>query len=223
MSALADELVLLAYRDDGELIPEAGYLDLGLAGAHLADLALHGKIVMREGTVVALDPTPTGLTVVDEVLNQIVASKPRSPGDWIRVLGVPGTRQAVLTGLVDAGVMERQRGRALLIFPKTRYPTPRGTEAAPETELRRRLHNAITSNEPVAPGTAAICGLIGVLRWEQSIFWGLPPTQVMTRLAEINRADWGAEAVQETIDQIQQAIGVIAAVAVISFVTEQND
>jgi hypothetical protein len=219
---LAEEIVLIAYRDTGELINEGMYVDLGLAGAHLLDLALLERIAVRDGDVVVNNAEPTGLPLADQVLHRIAESPQQTPKEWIIELGVPQTRDAVLDHLVDARVLERHKDRALFVFPRTRYPAASGTEPAPETRARRRLREAVTSDGPVDARTAALCALIAALQWENVVFGDLPKEHVIARLAEIDRSDWGSDAVRAALLQIQESVAATMALLIIPFVLRQN-
>jgi hypothetical protein len=220
--ALAEELTLIGYRDDGRPITEALYLDLGLAGAHLVDLALRERIRVDDGHVVVTDPGPTGSRVLDAVLRRIADAAPRTPEEWITELGVPDTRQAVLDHLVSRGVLEHRSDRALLVFPRTRYPAASGGEPTVETDARRRLHAVVTGPGVVEPRTAALCTLVDVLGWRAEVFGDLPESLVTARLAALDRTDWGAEAVREALLTIQRAVATTIALLIIPFAVRRN-
>lgn len=88
---LADEFYLSAHRDyDGRPRLNAPALSLGLAGALLAELAMHRRIRVDpqslELTVVSADPPPdaTAHAVLDQLLGEPAI---RSLATWLRYLG----------------------------------------------------------------------------------------------------------------------------------------
>lgn len=208
---LADELVLLAYDDEGSAKLGQPSLGYGLAGALLVELALAGRVDVVDKKVTVLDPTPVGVPVVDEALARIAADKPRKAKAWVDKLS-KGLTEKVLDGLVAAGVLRREEGRVLWVFPRTRYPSPGSVEPAAETDARRRLVEAVRGDGPVEPRTAALCTLVKAVQYDRKVFADLPRDRVKARLKEISEGDWVAEAVRKAVEEVQAAV--VAAVVV---------
>src|SRR3712207_6526525 len=156
---LPGEFALIAYDDDGKPITDGVHLDHGLGGALLLELTLLGKIDVEDDRVVVRDATPTGDTVVDAALARIAEDKPRKAKAWVSKLA-KGTREKVMAQLVAQGVVRREEGRVLLVFPRTRYPAANGVEPVAETEARQRMHAAVAGPGEVDPRTAALCSLV---------------------------------------------------------------
>ena len=212
---LAEEFALLAYRDDGAPDLDSTRLDHGLGGSLLLDLALTDRIDIRDKKVVVTDGTPTGDPLLDQALDRIGAdTKARKPDHWVRKFA-KDTRKLTLNGLVTRGVLNREDGTVLLIFPRTRYPAPHGVEPVPETEVRQRLTAAVSGAGPVEPRTAALCALVAATKLDRKVFRDLDRRQTRARLKEIAAGDWAAAAVRKTIEDIQAAVtaAVVAASA----------
>jgi hypothetical protein len=208
--SLAEELVLLAYSDDGTPETDGMHLDNGLGGALLLELALAERVDVQDKNVVVTDPAPTGDRLVDDALALIAADgKGRKPGHWVKKLA-KGTRGQVLDELVTRGVLRREQGRVLLVFPRTKYPAPHGVEPPAETEARARLYAAVQATgfaaEKVDVRTSALCALVAATGLDRKVFADLPRRQVKARLKEISEGAWAAAAVKKTIDEIQSAI-----------------
>ncbi|GGP37483.1 GOLPH3/VPS74 family protein [Saccharothrix coeruleofusca] len=203
---LAEELALLAYDDSGAARVGQPALGYGLAGALLAELALAGRVDVVDRRVAVLDPTPPQEPAVRAVLARIAADKPRKPKWWVAKLSKGLTTQ-VLDGLVGAGVLRREKGRVLWVFPRTRYPSPGGREPEAETEARGRLVAAVTGDGPVEPRTAALGALVRAVRYDRQVFPDLPRSRVRTRLKEFSEGDWAATAVRKAIEEHQAATG----------------
>jgi hypothetical protein len=122
-------------------------------------------------------------------------------------------RQQSLDALVERGVLQRQKGKVLLVFPRTTYPAPGGVEPPAESETRGRLLAAVTGTGPVEPRTAALCALLAATELDRTVFADLDRKQVEARLKEIGDGHWAADAIKKTIEQIQAAVmaAVIAA------------
>jgi hypothetical protein len=206
----AEEFALLAYRDDGTPDIDSTHLDHGLGGSLLLELAMADRIDIRDRKVVVRDATPTGDPLVDQALGRIVADdKLRKPEHWVRKFA-KDTRKLTLNGLVDRGVLDREQGTVLLIFPRTRYPAPHGVQPAPEVQARHRLTAAVSGAGPVDARTAALCALVSATKLDRKVFRDLDRKQTQARLKEISAGDWAAAAVRKTIQDVQSAV--IAAV-----------
>jgi hypothetical protein len=202
---LADELALLAYDDDGSRKLGQPALGYGLAGALLVELALAEQVDVVDKKVTVLDPTPVGRPLLDQALARIADDKPRKPGHWISKLSKKLTDE-VLDGLVAGGVLRREEDRVLLVFPRTRFPTPDGVQPAAETDARARMTSAITGDGPVDPRTAALCALVKAVDYDRKVFAALPRAVVRRRLKVISEGDWAATAVRKAIEEVQSAI-----------------
>ena len=212
---LAEEFALLAYRNDGAPDLDSTHLDHGLGGSLLLELALAERIDIRDKKVVVTDGTPTGDPLLDQALDRIVADdKSRKPDHWVRKFA-KDTRKLTLNRLVDQGVLNREDGTVLLIFPRTRYPAPHGVEPAPEAEVRQRLTAAVSGSGAVEPRTAALCALVAATKLDRKVFRDLDRRQTRARLKEITAGDWAAAAVRKAIQDIQSAVttAVVAASA----------
>ncbi|WP_052720792.1 GOLPH3/VPS74 family protein [Actinoplanes rectilineatus] len=211
--SLAEEIALIAYHDDGIARGTRGMLDYGIGGALVAELLLTERITVPEKKTVVSDASPTGSAVLDEALLLIAAKDgKRQPHEWIYTLGRK-LRPRVLDSLVEAGILQRQQEKVLLVVPVTRYPTPDGAEPAAETDVRQRLIAAVTGDGPVDPRTASLCLLIKTLGWEKMVFadLGTPRKQVKSRLTEISEAAWAPEPVRRTFDDLYRYLVVAAA------------
>jgi hypothetical protein len=203
---LPEEFALLAYNDDGTPVTDGTYLDNGLGGALLLELALAEKVDVDGKKVVVLDPEPTGDPLVDQALGMIVNDdKARNPGHWVTKFA-KHARGQVLDQLVEKGIVHREEGKMLWVFPRTKYPARYGIEPPAETEARQRMTAAVTSAGPVEPRTAALCALVAATDLDKKVFHDLDRKQVNARLKEIGQGAWAATAVKKSIEEIQAAI-----------------
>jgi len=213
---LAEEFALLAYGDDGAPDTDSVRLDNGLGGSLLLELAISGRLDIKDKKVVVRDGTPTGDPLVDQALDRIVAAdKPRKPGYWVKKFA-KDARRLTLDRLVEQEVLTREQDTVLLVFPRTRYPAAHGVEPVPETEARQRLTAAVSGTGPVEPRTAALCALVAATNLDRKVFRTLDRERAKERLKEISAGDWAATAVRKTIEEVQTAVivAVVAASAV---------
>ncbi|SCG56097.1 GOLPH3/VPS74 family protein [Micromonospora humi] len=218
---LTDELVLLAYDDGGANRLGRPHLDYGLAGAVLLELALARRVEVADKRLVVTDPSPTGVPLLDEALATVGSGRPRKPKDWIGKLA-KGLPDRVLDGLVDAGVLRRESDRVLLVFPRTRYPSPTGAEPAAETAARQRMVGALVGDGPVDARTAALLTLTRAVGLDRKLFRELPKERVKARLTEIAAGDWASVAVKKAIDELQAAMMVATTVATTAAISAGN-
>jgi Golgi phosphoprotein 3 GPP34 len=202
---LIEELALIGYADDGTPVTDGMHLDNGLGGALLLELALAEKIDVERDRVVVRDPAPAGHPLLDAALRRIAQDKPRKPKDWVAKFA-KDTRGQVMAGLVEQGVVREEKGKVLLIFPRTRYPAAHGVEPAAETDARQRMRAAVAGDGPVEPRTAALCALIKATGLDRKVFADLDRRRVKARLTEISEGEWAATAVKKAIEQVQAAV-----------------
>ncbi|MET7749857.1 GPP34 family phosphoprotein [Micromonospora sp. NPDC005367] len=181
--ALAEELLLLAYDDEtGKATMPRISLDLGMAAAVLIELALAGRIAFTDGNLTAVDPTPIGEPVADDVLVRIAGDSPHTPSSWVQRLR-HGLRDRILGDLCSQGVVRDVDETELGFIHVHRYPV---VDASVEADTRRRLADALTSGLAPDERTAAMAALVAVLRMESAL--GLSDGAAETarhRLAEI--------------------------------------
>lgn len=216
---LHDELLLLAYDDEGSAEIGNPTLDYSLAGALLMELALARRIDVVDKRVVVTSPEPVGDALADEALAAIAADeKPRKPQHWVNKLSAR-LRDRLLDRQVEAGVLRREKGRVLWVFPRVTYPSVGGMPVT-EREARQRLRSAVArSSSGVDDRTAALCGLVLAAGLERVVVETAEgrdrraEREVRDRLKEITAGDWTVKAVRNAIDEMQAAIAVAASAA----------
>ncbi|MGR6317178.1 GPP34 family phosphoprotein [Micromonospora soli] len=181
--ALAEELLLLAYDDEtGKATMPRISLDLGMAAAVLVELALAGRIAYAEGSLAAVDPTPTGEPIADDVLARIAADTPHTPSSWVQRLR-HGLRDRILGDLCGRGVVRDVDETELGFIHVHRYPV---ADASVEADIRGRLAEALTGGQVPDERTAALATLVAVLRMEPALgLTGTTAEEAGTRLQEI--------------------------------------
>ncbi len=163
---LAEELLLLAYDDQtGKATGSRIGLDLGMSAAVLVDLALAGRVAYVDGYLKVLDSTPIGEPIADGVLARAAEDEPHTPSQWLQRLR-HRLRIRVLEDLVARGVIQDVDETQMGVIHVHRYPT---TDPAYETEIRRRLATALTSEDLCDERTAALATLLSACRMEPAL------------------------------------------------------
>jgi|GEM_PF-2476064 hypothetical protein len=160
MLTRVDELVLLAIAEDGRIRPVAGEpaFALALIGAALVDLSLRGRVDADLATLRVVDRAPTGIAVLDVVLDALVEA-PSSPVAET-VLGLSGLSAELgrlsLDHLVMRRVLEVQERKKFWSGQVRCYPIADGREFQ---EARERWAELLTREALPSPEDSALLGL----------------------------------------------------------------
>lgn len=202
---LAEDLHLLACDEaTGRPRVPGAYLDLGLGGALLLDLALRGRLALVDGHVAVVDRTPVGDRLIDHALTVVAAGKPHGPEHWVDVLA-RGARAAVRQRLVDAGVLAADDHRVLGVLPV--HHTHQVDDRI-EQPLLDRLGEAVVLGRPPSPHTAAVVSLALAVGLDGHLFPRADRRAVRHRMEEIARGEWVGAAVRHSVAAIEAALGV---------------
>ncbi|WP_424812706.1 GOLPH3/VPS74 family protein [Roseococcus sp. YIM B11640] len=156
--SLPEEIVLLTLDEAGKPIGRLGLAaDFALAGAVLMELSLAGRIDTDLARLHLVNDEPLGDPVLDAGL-RLVASQRDSRGAIMALAREEsGLRGTVLDRLVARGLLRRQEGRMLLVFPTRRFLKPE--DRAEPREVQARLLRLIQGDELPEPREALLLGL----------------------------------------------------------------
>ncbi len=216
---IAEDLLLLLVDDDtGRPVTDGTKLDHALGGAVLLELALQGRVdiagpgsEVKKGRLVVNDPSPTGHAVLDAALSLLVDKSGRKPDQVIGPLA-KGLRKRLLGGLADRGVLRRDEGRILGIFPTTRWPAE---DSRHENELRSRLQDVLVVGVTPDNRTGALVSLLAAIDVVPKIVDAPDRRAVKRRAKEIADGAWAADAVRRAVEAVNAAmVATIAATSV---------
>lgn len=200
---LAEELLLLLLDDDTGRI-RVSAADKGLAGAVLIELALlermavaakddtvrAGRLVLRPG------PAPAHPVLVD-ALDVLSTREGRKPDHVLDTLA-KGLRERLVDGLLEAGILRRERHKVLGLFPTERLPAQ---DTAHETMVRQRVLAALDGGRP-DERVAALTALLSALDAVTTVF-DVPDKRFARRRAkEIAEGQWAAAAVRRAVEDV---------------------
>ncbi|SDR08095.1 Golgi phosphoprotein 3 (GPP34) [Curtobacterium sp. UNCCL20] len=194
---------LLQIAPDGRRSTDGQRLDLGLAGAALADLALRGAITLEGGRVGIATGTPTGDAALDGVLEQVrsvfsVSGTPRKAKWWVQRLGKRPLRDAVLAGLVQRDIITEEQRTTLVLFTTTRHPERDG---GPESLVRAGIADVLAQRIQPSPYLAALVGLLDATNTLRDQFGRVDKSVVRS----ISEGEWASPAVRAVLTDIQSA------------------
>lgn len=213
---IVEDVLLLLFQPSTEAIAGEGTLYYVLGGAALTDLALEQRIEIddRSGFTGRLVRAVGSTPPTDPLLAQVwylIAEKPRNAQTLLAEAG-PNLREAVLDRLVERGHLRRETRKTLGLFTTNALAdggTPR------RAELIQQVRAVLADGAAPEPRTAALGALLsasGTLpSFDPEIPWSTP---VITRAKELERGDWGSDAVQQAVARTVAATAVGALVAI---------
>ena len=164
---LAEELILLMLNE------QSGYLEMVpgwdfscvMAGSVIADLALEGRIDSDLDALFVTDPSPTGDTLLDPMLQEISESDESHEAQyWIErnAVHAEDVIAATLDRLVARGILEHESGGFWTLSKQVSrsggYPPT--SELSIRHEAKRRILNLILNEEIPEPQDAILVALV---------------------------------------------------------------
>ncbi len=216
---IAEDLVLLLLDDESGKLEHTTYLDVGIGGALLVELAVAENVSVVKGdglwararVSVSSAPPPDDPVLVEALA--LVAEKPRSAEDLVGRLGKK-RRDVLLARLRQRGILEETEHLTLGLIPRKRWPTVDSTH---EDGVRRALADALVRGAQPDQRTAALVALLSALDLAHKVLdrEGLPAREVRKRAKEIAEGNWSAKAVRDAVAAAQAAVtaAVIASTA----------
>ncbi|MBN6037398.1 GPP34 family phosphoprotein [Amycolatopsis sp. 195334CR] len=216
---IAEDLVLLVFDDEtGKPDSMVTNLPYALAGALLIELGIENRIgVDGKGRLELLDRTPPAHPVLADALVKLEKFDGRKPKDAISPLSGQKLTERLLEGLADRGVLRREEGKVLKLFPVTRWPAE---DSAHEESLRSKLNAVLVDGEEPDERTAALVAVLAAIKAASKVL-DLPERAdrkvVDQRAKEIAEGDWGSTATRKAIDELM--VAVMTAVMIPAIVT----
>lgn len=214
---LAEDLLLLLFQPNSGTIAGENTLFYVLAGAVLADLALHECVTTtttRVGTVKV--EAAAGRAPTDRILRSAwdrLSEKPLGVQTILAAIG-PALREPLLARLLARGDLREERRKVLGLFNTTAL---RDGGSARRSALLHDVRDALVNGAEPMPRTAALTALIwgsGTLpQFDPEIPWTSP---VIARAREFEQGNWGAAAAGEAVTRTMTAVIVNSAIVAIT-------
>ena len=207
MLRFAEEIILLLLNDgDGRFarVPKWS-LDYALAGGVLMDLALENRIDTDLESLILIDDTRTGDSLLDPTLEEIANGNSHPTTYWLEHVAdkADGIRAEALGRLMNAGILEAEEDRFLWVFRSRRYPSVDGTA---EREVKLRILGVLFSDEIPTPRDVVIICLADAC----GIFKGLLSRReldsVASRIEQVRKLDLIGQALSKGIHDIEMSI-----------------
>ena len=234
MLILEDYLLLTLDDVTGKAVVDASFREQVAAGALLVELALLGRADLagdgdggRVGRIVVRDASPTGNALLDEALDVVRAKEGSTPKALVSPIAKLRPAARAVAALAERGVLRREEGRVLGIFPTTRWPA---ADSRHEDAVRADLRRVLVEGQAPDARAAAIVALLaatgqagrvlatGGSGADAEVNSGPERTpagrrDVDARAREIARESWASEAVRAYVDEVTAVILVGATVA----------
>ncbi|GAB2757589.1 GOLPH3/VPS74 family protein [Amycolatopsis magusensis] len=207
---IAEDLVLLVFDDEtGKPDSTVTNLAYALAGALLIELGIENRVGVGEGSkgrLELLDRTPTGRQALDDALAKLEKYEGRKPKDVIAPLSGQRLTERLLEGLAERGVLRREEGKVLKLFPVTRWPAE---DSAHELKLRETLNAVLVDGQDPDERTAALIAVLAAIKAASKVL-DLPERAdrkaVDRRAKEIAEGNWGSVATRKAVEDLTAAV-----------------
>ncbi|MDO9379478.1 MAG: GPP34 family phosphoprotein [Nocardioidaceae bacterium] len=157
---IAEDLLLLLTDDESGRVASMAPVDTGLGGALLVDLAVAGRIDFsgkpKKPVVHVVDPTPVGHPALDEALRRLGEKTDEKAQAAVDRIGRK-SRESLYDSLAARGVVRREDGKVLGLFPTTKWPE---VDSSAEREVRAELHAALVQGVTPTERAAALASLL---------------------------------------------------------------
>jgi Golgi phosphoprotein 3 GPP34 len=201
---LREDLFLLAHDDSGKLLIPENNLGAGLAGATLIGLLLDKRVAVGEKSLEVMDPAPTGDAESDATISAIAANTaPVGPRAWVSWIS-HGAYERVGDSMVQSGLVRRATTRRLGLVPVARTVVEDSDDLV---RVRSKVRFAIHSRGLPDPETAALCGLVRILRLERSLLLSMAPADLLIGLERMTEAN------DVTVRQVTHAVDAVITAA----------
>lgn len=212
---IAEDLLLLLLDDESGRLTHASYLDAGLGGALLVELALAEHVAVRPRksrwsrpkVVRAGHGEPEDPALGDAL--SLVEEKPRTAKDLVPRLG-KALREPLLEQLAADGVVDRQDEKVLGLFLRSRWPS---ADSAREEAVRHVLGDVLLRGAEPDPRTAGLVAVLSAMGVAHRVLdrEGTSAREVRARAKEVGEGAWAAQAVKDAIAAAQAAMAAVIA------------
>jgi hypothetical protein len=204
---IAEDLVLLATDDaTGKTTVSSMHLEPALAGAVLMELVVAGRVNIegegRHAMVVITDRTPSGDPVLDAALQSLVEKAPLRPGSAIHRL-TKGLRERLNGQLEERGLLRRESGKVLGVFPTTRWPAQ---DFGYEAEVRSHVVGVLRDGQEPDARAALIITVLTAADMLTTVVDKDDLKAAKARGTEIGEGNWAGDSVRKVIQEAQTAL-----------------
>ena len=210
MLRFVEEIILLLLRDDGRFVNVSSWtMDYAIAGGVLMDLAMENRIDTDLNSLVLIDATPVGDSLLDPTLAEIAArteaGEKYDARFWVTHTSrnAAAIREEALHRLMVRGILERQDDRFLWVFRSRRYPAIDGRA---EREVKLRIMGVLFSDEIPDPRDVMLICLADACDIFKELLSRHELTTASDRIAQVRRLDLIGQAMSRAILDIEMSV-----------------
>jgi hypothetical protein len=218
MLILPERLLLISVDDRGRLRDPKSSLGHALAGAALTELLLAGRLRHEEGRVVVATASPTGQTLLDDVLVEVGGEqRPRTLTWWVKRLasrhgGRKPVRDRLIDQLTQRGVLAQGERRVFGLVP---VATHRVADPATAEGARAAIGEVLLGRQEPDELAAALVALVRVSGLVDACVPDDERGQARRRARQIAAGNQVGEAVKRVQDEVMAAVTAAAASSVV--------
>ena len=223
---LHEQLLLLVLRDrKGTVDYRAGFYNLAMGGAILAELALSGYIRIDEGKNAWVEAAPRHERPRDKIMADAIervrnSKRRRRASAWVQIFGnLKRLRHRTALGLCRRGILRTTESQILLVFTRKLYPT---LDPGPERKLLAHLRDAVMGDSEIDPSVGVVISLAHATGSLRIHFERKELKARKARLKEISAGEHFASAVAHPAVAAQNAVKAAVAAAQTAVIATQS-
>lgn len=202
-----EKIVLLALDDKGWFGPSEHKIKFGLAGAIIFELVQLKRIEIRDGEIYVTDQKPTGVVVLDRVLNLLKSSKKtRGIRTWLQriVYKKLMLRKQILKQLLQKKIVRKEEYSLMIVFYQTKFPLE---NIEIKRQLREDIYDRIVGDKILLDQDLMLLVVMNNCKMVRKNFGGyLQYLKLRGKINEITQFKDPQTEVEKTIKQLQTAI-----------------
>ncbi len=216
-SLAVNELIMLLALDDEQGKVDwnvSPYLDYALAGGMLAELSLRKMIeVTPEGDLKLCSEKEGELSsgLLKEVYAHFSKSDhPNTVSGWVAsVSTLSDLDHRQMEELVKKGILKKEKGHFLLIFPQTVYPT---LDATPEKHVKKEIREVLLNGKECNTRLAVLISIARGAHLLQALMTQEEIARCSDRLDEVSGGEAISQATCDLISEAERALYVASSI-----------
>jgi len=204
---IAEDLLLLAIDDaTGKTTVSSIQLEPALAGAVLMELVVAGRVNIegerRTARVIVIDGNESDDSVLEAALQSLREKDPMKPGNAIHLL-TKGLRDRLNGQLAERGLLRRESGKVLGVFPTTRWPAQ---DSGYEAEVRGHVESVLLRGVDPDARAALIITVLTAADMLTTVVAKGDLKAAKARGKQIGDGNWAGDSVRKVIQEAQTAL-----------------
>lgn len=213
----AEELLLMSRTPQGRNFGGEIPVVHGVAGGVLLELALHGRIALRNERLLAVNgfAVPPGAEHGGVLSSAVLGAeaealwkrlraerRPARPQTWVRRTVSEKPHRRVRAALAERGILRSERHRVLGVFPANYWVE---ADPAPAAAIRERLADAVHGVR-ADERTVALVMLLDACGQSVRMYPELDSRERKKRIAKISQGPWANRDTEDTVRAVTKGV-----------------